>query len=244
VISEITAIACAVVIGWLQKCPWFAVYFCAPLALKLISAFSSVRRGPQTSEDKTASFAPLEDDPKTVIFEIDDYDHGFPLIEGQEAVIRQFFQHWGHPLRENGRDRAREIISITLIFMFVVYFPVGLLSMLWVPKPVQIMWLSYQLYLIVMMHVMRIRGSAGKGRTEEGLAQGLADGKIVAIKGGNGAVIMAKLESHPVKRIRDGRQKVQEIVDGHAKILKHRDSASSETTLLTAEDAFEASEKS
>jgi hypothetical protein len=44
-------------------------------------------------------------------------------------------------------------------------------------------------------------------------------------------VILAKRDSYLVKGIRDGREKVREIIEGHqTKILKHRDSSRSDIT--------------
>ncbi|KAI9690798.1 MAG: hypothetical protein M1822_008417 [Bathelium mastoideum] len=221
--SEISAIIVAVVVGWREQSYWFAAYFCLPLFFKMASVPLSVRRGPKHPSE--AKFNPAEGDEdlplkSTVVFEISDYDHGFPIIEGPEPVVRQFFKHWGHPLRENYRDRLREIGGMALVVAFVFYFPIGLLSMLWVSQPIQIIWLSYQLYTIVAMHIMRLRGSSGRGRTEEGLARDLVDGKVAALKSEHGGVIMAKLESTPVERISGGQAKVRDIVQQHAEAIK------------------------
>ena len=238
--SEISALIVAVIVGWKEQSYWFSTYFCLPLLFKLASIFLSVRRGPkQPIEPKFDPAREKEDlaSEPTVVFEISDYDHGFPIIEGPEPVVRQFFRHWGHPLRENYRDRLREIGGMALVVVFVFYFPVGLLSMLWVSETTQIIWLSYQMYAIVAMHIMRLRGSSGRGRTEEGLARELIDGKPVALKSEHGGIIIAELESTPVERIAGGQAKVREIVQGHAETMnvKRRGTQESENTLCDDE---------
>jgi hypothetical protein len=245
-ISELTALICVAILCVEGHDVWFAAYLCVPLLLKLLSLFTSVRREPSTTAAGTDEKATAPDtSDNTVIFEISDYDHGFPLIEGPEPVVRQFFKHWGHPIRKHYRDRLREIFGIVLIFAFVVYFPLGLLSMLWLNQSVQVLWLSYQLYTIIVMYIMRIRGSNGRGRIEEGMAKELAKGKTIALKSEGGGIIMAKLDSTAVERIRHGQAKVQEIVDNHAKGLRLRrsDTADSQTTLLASSPTEQSFEK-
>jgi hypothetical protein len=224
--SEITAIICAALVIFTEHCIWFGVYLCVPLFLKLLSLPLSVRRGPKCSGDGKPSFTSDSDEQEpvepTVLFEISDYDHGFPLIEGPEHVVRKFFKHWGHPLRQSNMDRYRELGGIALVVAFVFHFPIGLLSMLWANQPVQIIWLSYQFYTIIAMHIMRLRGSNGRGRIEAGIAEQLVKGNEIALKSEYGGVVMAKLNSTPVERISHGQAKVQEIVRAHEATVQRR----------------------
>lgn len=248
-VSELSALIAAGILCAEGHDTWFAAYLCIPLLLKLLSVLTSVRREPAAREGGPTEKEFGDNTPNdTVIFEISDYDHGFPLIEGPESLVRQFFKHWGHPVRKNYRDRVREIFGIVLIFAFVLYFPLGLLSMLWLNNSVQVLWLSYQLYAIVVMHIMRIRGSNGRGRIEEGMAAELTKGKTIALKSEGGGVIMAKLDSTAVERIRHGQAKVKEIVDNHANGVRFRrtDTADSQATLLASsptEQSFEKPDK-
>jgi hypothetical protein len=248
VASELTAVGCAALIFMEEHNPWFGVYMCLPLVFKLLSLVTRVRREPRRAEDPfgTPGEKADEDPEHTVIFEISDYDHGFPLIEGPEPLVRQFFKHWGHPIRENSRDRFREVLGITLVFVFVLYFPAGLMSLLWAQLPVQIIWLSYQLYAIIVMHITRLRGSNGRGRMEEGLAAELANGRRVALSSKHGGIVMARLESTPVERIRIGQSKVKEIVEKHEleRKLKRSDTDDSQITLLAAIEQSELVAKS
>lgn len=241
VASESLALFCAGLMGWHELNIWFPIYLAIPLFLKLASLPISVRREPAIKHLDT----PKEDNlPKgledSVLFEISDYNHGFPLIEGPEPVVRQFFRHWGHPIRENGRDRAREVMGIALIFAFVLYFPAGLVAIIFASQNVQITWLSYQLYTIFAMHVMRIGGLGGKGRTEEGIAEALAKGRAVALKSAGGGIVMARLDSHPVERIRHGQAKVKELVDRHGEqiLIRRRTTMDSITTPISPAPTF------
>jgi hypothetical protein len=203
VASELTALTCAFVILWVERCLWFAAYLCLPLALKLLAVPCSVRREPMGSPHSSQS-PKLNTEP--ILVEISDYNHGFPLIEGPEAIVRQFFRNWGHPVRRTHMDRARELTSMTLVIAFVLCFPIGLLSMLWVSLNVQIVWLSFQVYTIVAMHLNRLIGLHGPGRMEDSMAQTLADGKIVRLRSNDGSTIEARLESHAVASITHGRE--------------------------------------
>lgn len=209
--SEFSALACAGIIIYLYQSYWFAAYLCVPLVLKLIALLVTVRREPMAGPSVSA------EQKGTVLFQIFDYDHGFPMIEGPEDLVRSFFRHWGHPIRQSYQDRLREIAGIALVLAFVLFFPIGLLSMLWVSQPVQVVWLSYQMYTIVVMHIARLRGSSGGGRLEEGIAEQLSKGKKVALYSRAQGYVLAQLESTSVGRIAHGQEKVQEIVREHAK---------------------------
>jgi len=136
VASEITAIALALFIGIYEDLIWLAVYFCIPLLLKICGIMCSVRREPLAETDPNC---PAE------IVQINTADGDFLLIEGPAPVIRQFFRHYGHPKRSHWR----EIMSIILVYAFVLYFPAGLLSLLWMEPTIQYLWLGYQVYAIL-----------------------------------------------------------------------------------------------
>lgn len=229
--SEITALACAFVILWVEQCWWFAAYLCLPLVLKLLAIPCSVRREPAAPNDQKPSERINTDN---ILVEVSDYDHGWPLIEGPEDIVRQFFRHWGHPVRRSHVDRVRELASMGLVMAFVLYFPIGLLSMLWVSQNVQIVWLSFEMYTIIVMHLNRLVGLQGMGRTEDSMARTLAQGKVVRLRSENNSIIEARLESHEVKRIAHGREVVKQIARKHtesASLLRSDSGASSEGTI-------------
>lgn len=233
VASEVTAIGCALLILLAeQRCFWFAAYMCLPLILKLLSIPCCVRREPAIPNVKSPQGPDF-------LVEIDDYDHGFPLISGPEELVRQFFRHWGHPIRKGPWDRARENMSMTLIFGFVFCFPIGLLSMLWVTTTVQIVWLAYQMYVIVVMHFNRLIGFEGPGRLEAAMAHELANTGKILLHSKNGGTIMAELTAHSVSRYREGCEKVKEIAREFSatKIVevKRSESNISEASTLTVD---------
>ncbi|MCJ1387452.1 hypothetical protein MMC18_000295 [Xylographa bjoerkii] len=168
--SELSAIAVALVAGVQMRCLWLALYFCVPLMLKLLAVSVSVRRESLMPGQRPAPHKAQTSD----IFEVDDLKNGFALIEGPVPVVQQFFRHYGHPLRNHGlMDRSRELATIALVYAFVFYFPTGLVSIMWTSEEVQYLWLGYQVYTIVAMHVLRLAGWGGCGRTEERVAKKL-----------------------------------------------------------------------
>jgi hypothetical protein len=79
--------AAAFTAGKPLKCWWVILCFCTPLFLKLLAILISVRRTPLQSMgelEKQSSLSPTE------IFEIDDLNHGFAVMEGPAPVVRQF----------------------------------------------------------------------------------------------------------------------------------------------------------
>jgi hypothetical protein len=86
------------------------------------------------------------------------------LIEGPASVVQQFFRHYGHLRRD---DRWRETISILLVYAFVLYFPAGLVSLLWMNQNVQYQWLGYMLYATLAMHITRVLGWTGLRKDRE-----------------------------------------------------------------------------
>ena len=163
--------------------------------------------------EKQSSLSPNE------IFEIDDLNHGFAVIEGPAPVVRQFFRHYGHPTRHSQSiglgDRSRELLSIVLIYAFVLYFPVGLVCLIWMRTEVQYLWLGYQVYAIIVMHVIRILGWGGCGRTEERIADHLKNGKKVWLQTQTGCTVSAELAVTSVSNVATGRKAVQAIIERH-----------------------------
>ena len=81
----------------------------------------------------------------------------------------------------------------------------------------QYLWLGYQIYAIAVMHVVRLGGYGGCGRTEERVARLLQHGKKVCLESGN-AKIWAQLEIEEVTSVAVGRQRVNEIAENHGKL--------------------------
>lgn len=85
--------------------------------------------------------------------------------------MQLFFRHYGHPVRH----RFREVVQLGTVVAFCALFPLGLLcSLVWMSVELQYLWLGYQLYTTVAMHIYRYSGGRTWASTEERAAQRLA----------------------------------------------------------------------
>lgn len=163
VLSELTAIAAgaAVAAAWRT---WLACLWFVPLALKLAATALSLPR-----EGLAAEPAAHTDAATRKTFEVRDPRTGIFLLEGTDAAVLQFFRHYGHPRR----DRVRETALFGVVAALGLAFPLGLVcSVLWMPPAVQYVWLSYQLYATLAMHVYRYANSHHWASTEQAIADG------------------------------------------------------------------------
>lgn len=187
-----------------------------PLVLKLIALFVRVRRDSILDDKENTEGHPESEDE---LYEIEDPTHGFAIIQGPPSVVLQFFRHYGHPTRDSGaagrRNRARELLSMILIYLFVLYFPAGLISSLWMPSNVQLLWLSFQVYSILAMHVVRIVGWDQCGRTEARVARHLEQRRRVWLRRPDGLGIVAWLETIDVPNVDSAKREVDAIVRDH-----------------------------
>lgn len=167
-ITEISAILVAIGLASILRSLW-AVWWLAPLFLRLLSAIFSPRR------DKLQSLSESSSNEENVHFEVQipQPEGNFMLISGPESVARQFFTHYGHP----ERHRAYEIIQLTIIVIFGSLFPMGLfLSVLWMPIEIQYVWLSHQVFVGLLMLVVRYSHASTYTSTEAIIARQLAKG--------------------------------------------------------------------
>jgi hypothetical protein len=143
----------------------------------------------------------------------------FSLLSKARSPPLVNFKHYGHPIRDRRSvglgDRGREIALMALVYLFALYFPSGFVALIWMEPVVQYLWLGYQIYAILAMHVVRIAGWGGSRRIEECIARNLESGKEVWLLGENGHAVAAKLETAEVDSIVAGRKKIREIVDRH-----------------------------
>jgi hypothetical protein len=217
--SEVTALAAALVAGCYMGVTWLAVYFMIPLMLKILAALTAVKR--QLLEEMEAS--------EEEIFEVDDLDKGFFIITGQDLVVRQFFRHYGDPRPKRVKDektgshvwydrkqRTKELLGLLWVYAFIFYFPIGLVLLLWMDTNAQYLWMGYQVYTIAVMHVVRLGGYGGAGRTEEKIARILTSGKqeqqnMVWLTDSSGNGVAATLIVETVNSVADGKKRVTEI---------------------------------
>jgi hypothetical protein len=212
--SEVSALGLAIFVAVYERVWWLACFFCCPLFLKLIVLGINVRResiavwsGRGAVRDK--------------VFEFDKTEWGFAVIGGleredeKESITRQFFLHYGHPRRNDLTffgDRFKEIGSMILVAVFVLYFPAGLISLVWMDSQVQYIWLGYQVYTIIAMHFVRLFGGASAGRTEKRAAVLLQSGKSVWLKGTDNHAVKATLTMTEVESIKMGRMYVKYLI--------------------------------
>ncbi|KAJ4152246.1 hypothetical protein NW754_004041 [Fusarium falciforme] len=82
-----------------------------------------------------------------------------------------FVRHYGHPVR----DRFREVFQLIVIMALASHFPLGLFcSFVWMDEKLQYVWLCYQLYLVLAMHIVRYSTLGRSTTTEAKLAQCLS----------------------------------------------------------------------
>lgn len=194
--------------------PWMAIVMAIPLLLKTMSATLSVRREGLSSLPELERHGSAADE----IFNIYLPQHGFLLVVGPAPLVHQFFRHYGHPVRNGSRfpgNRFREVIAMVLLYCFVLYFPAGLTFTFWLDDSVQYLWLAYQLFAVLAMHVVRLLDWQGTGRTEERVARSLSQGKTVWLQSPGGTTVSAKVKMEPVLGIAEGKQRVQDILYRH-----------------------------
>ena len=138
--TELTNVTIAMIVAYRWQ-SWFAAWWCLPLLQKLILALCSVRRTPlkkplplpiSSGDQQEAK------QEKNQIFEIADQKRGFLLIEGPDDLVRQFFRHYAHTVRDScgvgPGDRFREVVTMLTVGAFAFTFPIGLLSLSGCPK--------------------------------------------------------------------------------------------------------------
>lgn len=213
--SELTAIVAAVIAGTYAHSIWLSIYFMLPLLFKISSFGTSVRREPLRASISG------ENEVET-IFELDDLNHGLVLIKGPDHVVRQFCRHYGHPIRgvDVAANRAREVLSMALVYLFVGYFPAGLIALLWLHDTAQTLWLSYQLYVVFAMHVGRLMGFNGCARTEERIARLLKSGKQVVLQNSSGPSVVFRVETVWFENVSEGKKAVSATIAAHERLSK------------------------
>lgn len=213
--SELISIITAVVAilldgsggGW-----WMAIYMFIPVLAKTLAFIVSVRREsleaiPEQIQDHGVAMDYIEN-----YHLVDQQDQGFYLvITGPRSVVTQFFRHYGHPLRHTESGRWREVISISIIYAFVLYFPVGLAANLWLPERLQYLWLSYQLYTVFAMHVLRLTSWQHCGSTQERVARAILGGKTVWLRGKPGTTISASWQTTYVPSVSSAEDTVSQL---------------------------------
>jgi hypothetical protein len=79
------------------------------------------------------------------------------VIEGPSELVLQFFLHYGHPLRNRKGllgDRVWEIRSILTVMGAILVYPGGLAAFTFAPVTTQWVWLGYQLFAMLAVHLI------------------------------------------------------------------------------------------
>ena len=230
--SEITGLATAIVVTAIWR-SWFSLLWALPLVLKLLSVVfvipreSLVKRpsSPKYNPDEKPKSSTNGDSPAVAEsseggstkeiqrYEIETKGNGFLIVEGEEAVIFQFFRHYGHPIRH----RVREVVQIGIVVAFGSVFLIGLMcSILWMPAQIQYVWLGYQLYATLAMFVYRYGGGHEWATTESRIAEILTkniDGEsVVYLQDEAGNTVMAELSRTYVDKFAEGKKAVMKML--------------------------------
>ena len=219
VLSELVSLLTSFIFGLKLRNLVFCFYALVPLVLKLLLIGFAVSRGGLMSKQDLQKVAENEKTDMTVTeaFEVADPNHKFMVIEGPQPVVVQFFRHYGHPIRDGNSllagDRVREVACIIFVCCLFLYFPVGLLLSQWSAGDAQYLWLAYQLYAIVAMHINRVLGWQDVGRTEKRIAKLLSNGRTIWLRTKSGCAVSASLTLYAVDKNSDGKLKVQELIN-------------------------------
>ena len=247
VLSETSTIAVAVTTGaWLHEY-WLTGYLCIPLVLRFLALMFSVRREAlqvpahqkgseinqpssaknspgnsdvQSTPDESAHPQKQRSDPKSIL-ELDIPNNGFALITCAyplDNTVLPFFRQYGHPIRHSAGDRMREIVSIAIVWAFVLYFPAGLIASVWMDTRAQFLWLAYETYTVAAMHLVRLAGWSDCGRTDSKGARELERGDTVLLESG-GVLLSARLEMEEVESYALGQGSVREILERNGKLM-------------------------
>lgn len=95
------------------------------------------------------------------------------MLSSPPALVLQFGCHCDHPVR----DRPRGLLQLAVIVDFAAHFSVGLVcSALWIDNGLEYVWLGYQLYVMLAMHVARYWPASQASTAESGLIRHLGEG--------------------------------------------------------------------
>jgi hypothetical protein len=183
---------------------WFAIIWFLPFAIKLLSAIFSVRREPldcQFSSDKVVRLATAQ------LYHPTD---GFMIIRGPETVLHQIFHHYGHPLR----NPFRESFQIGCIVLLALIFPLGWASLIWMQPRVQVLWLGYQLYLVLALYGYKYFDGDDCCTIVQCLGDALikSGSEGVTIMRGEDKALKAILATRVVNSVTEGRAVMADIV--------------------------------
>ncbi|KAF2429409.1 hypothetical protein EJ08DRAFT_278234 [Tothia fuscella] len=176
------------------------------LLVKMTMLNHSIRRQPLINTVGTS-----EEEKQSYMYEVADAKRGFTLIEGEDAIVRQFFRNYGHPIpKEDERhpgDLATMLGNIPIVHicftMVILYANNGYTAI----------WMAYQAAVCFSWFFGQYFSVATIGRTEEAIAGALSAGKKVLLLGDDsqsGAEI--SLETTTVKKSAEARAMIHNAI--------------------------------
>jgi hypothetical protein len=120
---------------------------------------------------------------------------GFMLITRPEQLVLDFFRRYGHPIRPNQLDRAREVLSMLAIVLTATVYPSGLVAFVFVPVDVQWVWLGYQLFAMLAMHLYQFINGDHLGSTLNSAARALSHHRKVYLSDESDTWVLAMLKT-------------------------------------------------
>ncbi|KAE8354027.1 hypothetical protein BDV28DRAFT_156539 [Aspergillus coremiiformis] len=218
-VSEVVTLAVGIVTAVVWK-SLFSIWYLFPLVLKLVALLCCTRRNATVQAEADSKLCLAEND-RQVVYEVVDISKGFFLIEGPYQLVFPFFHHYGHPVRNRRGllgDRVREVISMLTVMAFIMVYPGALIAFVFAPVAVQWVWVGYQLYAMLAMHVYRFYGGKYIGTTQEWVAQALSRRRRLCVFDATGHGVVAELESSTVSTVAEGSQEVERLV---CRVLDH-----------------------
>lgn len=169
--TELSAVVTAFGIFAAYRSLWALLWF-LPLLLRLIGTFFALEHEPLVSTSSSVA----SDPPCDFEFHCPQSESSFMVVTGPPALLLQFFRHYGYPIR----NQFREIVQLSTIVAFALQFPLGwFCSSMWMTVEVQYVWLSYQLYVVLAMHIVRYSVTTRSTNTEAKLAECLDRGSLM-----------------------------------------------------------------
>lgn len=237
--SELTAVATGVTVAVCFRTPW-AVFWILPLVLRLISALLAVEREGLT---KLTSSTPATEPHCDFEVHSPETHPNFLVMTGPPAVVLQFVRHYGHPKR----NRFREVVQLSVVVAFAALFPLQLVcSTIWMSVPVQNIWLCYQLYCVLAMHVTRYSRRGSSSDTAEALAEALSKDDYVFDEEGTSErcilfghtrdgheTLKISLRSTYHRRYKQGREALDSLITRRPSLILSRLSSSSSSSEIT-----------
>lgn len=213
--SEVTGIILTILVAVIWRSGLAVLWMC-PLLIKLLAAATALGREHLVLPGASSQWDALEEPPHNFDVQMPLESGAFLILTGPPSLILQFFRHYGHPIR----SRTREVLQLALIVISACLFPIGLvLSVTAMSGPIQYLWISHQMYLVLIMYISRYMSSALWASTEEMIAEKLArspDGTFLWADEQKKQVVKAEVQTTFHGRYGEARTHAKDLIGRHA----------------------------